>query len=219
MFKLLLCWRYLRTRWIAIASIVSVMLGVATMIVVNSVMSGFSNEMQNRLHSILSDVVIESHSLTGFPDPHWYMEQIRSTCGEDIAGMTPIVAVPAMLSFQYGGSWITQPVQLVGIDEKTQQDAGDFGQFLQHPANREALSFALRPSGYDAQDIPDQAPGQSRPALTNAGWAHRRRVAAHKAWEEEQMRKQQALQAPPAAPPADTANNNPVAKNDATAEG
>ncbi len=38
MYKYLLCWRYLRTRWIALASIVSVTLGVATMIVVNAVM-------------------------------------------------------------------------------------------------------------------------------------------------------------------------------------
>ncbi len=45
MYKLLLCWRYLRTRWIALASVVSVTLGVATMIVVNAVMAGFSYEM------------------------------------------------------------------------------------------------------------------------------------------------------------------------------
>ena len=44
MYKYLLCWRYLRTRYIALASIISVMLGVATMIVVNSVMAGFSDE-------------------------------------------------------------------------------------------------------------------------------------------------------------------------------
>ena len=42
MYKYLLCWRYLKTRYIALASVVSVMLGVATMIVVNSVMAGFS---------------------------------------------------------------------------------------------------------------------------------------------------------------------------------
>ena len=50
MYKLLLCWRYLRTRYIALASIVSVMLGVATMIVVNAVMEGFTHEMQDRIH-------------------------------------------------------------------------------------------------------------------------------------------------------------------------
>jgi lipoprotein-releasing system permease protein len=66
MYKLLLCWRYLRTRWIALASVISVTLGVATMIVVNAVMAGFSHEMQTRIHGILSDLVFESHSLSGF---------------------------------------------------------------------------------------------------------------------------------------------------------
>ena len=42
MYRWLLCFRYLRTRYIALASIISVTLGVATMIVVNSVMEGFS---------------------------------------------------------------------------------------------------------------------------------------------------------------------------------
>ena len=43
MYKLMLAWRYLRTRYIALASIVSVTLGVATLVVVNSVMSGFTH--------------------------------------------------------------------------------------------------------------------------------------------------------------------------------
>ena len=73
MYKILLCWRYLRTRWIALASVISVTLGVATMIVVNSVMAGFSHEMQTRIHGILSDIVFESHSLSGFQDPQWHI--------------------------------------------------------------------------------------------------------------------------------------------------
>ena len=77
MYKILLCWRYLRTRYIALASITSVMLGVATMIVVNSVMEGFTAEMQNRIHGILSDVVFESHSMEGFPDPEAHMARIH----------------------------------------------------------------------------------------------------------------------------------------------
>ena len=45
MYKLLLCWRYLRTRFLAIICIASVMLGVATLIVVNGVMGGFSTKL------------------------------------------------------------------------------------------------------------------------------------------------------------------------------
>ena len=60
MYKLLLCQRYLRTRYIALASIISVTLGVATMIVVNAVMAGFSSEMRMRIQGILSDIIIET---------------------------------------------------------------------------------------------------------------------------------------------------------------
>ena len=81
MYKLLLCWRYLRTRYIALASIVSVMLGVATMIVVNAVMEGFTHEMQDRIHGILSDLVFESVSLDGFPDADRRMAEIRKVAG------------------------------------------------------------------------------------------------------------------------------------------
>jgi len=89
MYKLLLCWRYLCTRYIALASIISVMLGVATMIVVNSVMSGFASEMQNRIHGIVSDVVFEARSLDGMPDAQFHEEQIRRVAGDQIEAMSP----------------------------------------------------------------------------------------------------------------------------------
>jgi lipoprotein-releasing system permease protein len=183
MYKFLLCWRYLRTRYIALASIVSVTLGVWTMIVVNSVMAGFSHEMHTRLHSILSDIVFEAHTLEGFPDPQWHMQQIRNVAGDAIAGMTPTVTVPAMLSFQYGGNWVTRPVQLIGVDEKTQAEAGDFSQYLQHPENRKNFNFDLRQDGYGAGDVrPESNP---RDDLREAGWRRRQQV----------MRRQIALEA------------------------
>ena len=93
MYKLLLCTRYLRTRFIALASIISVMLGVATMIVVNSVMAGFSTEMRFRLHGLLSDVLVETFSLDGEWDPNRHMQLIQQAAGEDIAAMSPTVEV------------------------------------------------------------------------------------------------------------------------------
>jgi lipoprotein-releasing system permease protein len=188
MYKLLLCWRYLRTRWIALASVVSVTLGVATMIVVNAVMAGFSHEMQTRIHGILSDIVFESHSLSGFQDPEWHMQEIRRAAGDDIAGMTPTVAVPAMLSFQVRGQWITRQVMFIGIDAQTHANVSDFGGFLQHPANRQQLSFDLRDGGYDTQEQAGED-GPLRPALENAGWPHRReRVEQERIWREQQRR-------------------------------
>ncbi len=78
MYKYLLCWRYLRTRYIALASVVSVMLGVATMIVVNSVMAGFSEKMRDRLHGVLADVVVESRDLDGFRNADEVMARIKA---------------------------------------------------------------------------------------------------------------------------------------------
>lgn len=169
MYVLLLCRKYLTTRYIALASVVSVMLGVATMIVVNSVMKGFSVEMQARIHGVLSDVIFEAHSLEGFMDPEWHMNEIRKAAGEHIAGMTPTVVVPAMLSYKVQRQWVTQPVQLIGIDEKTQAAASDFGRFLQHPENQKQLSFELRRGGYGV--------GPRSETLEEAGWAHRVRQA------------------------------------------
>lgn len=66
MYKLLLCTRYLQTRYLAFVCIVSVMLGVATLIVVNAVMSGFSTKLKDRLHGVLSDVVVDTDRPDGF---------------------------------------------------------------------------------------------------------------------------------------------------------
>ena len=181
MYKLLLCWRYLRTRWIALASIVSVTLGVATMIVVNSVMEGFRNEMQQRIHGILSDLVFESNSLAGFYDADWHMDQIRQVAGDYIEGMTPTVVVPAMLSYEFNGSSITRAVQLIGIDERTQSQVGDFCNYLQHPSNRERISFQLRDGGYDVIDHQAGPDAPPRPDMAEAGWTHRRKWVGRQA--------------------------------------
>ena len=174
MYKFLLCWRYLRTRYIALVSIVSVTLGVATMIVVNSVMAGFTHEMQDRIKGILSDLVFESHSMEGFHDAQFHMNEIRKIAGDKIAGMTPCVVVPAMLSFRVGGNWVTRQVNLIGVDEATHSQVSDFGCYLQHPDNREKLSFNLHDGGYDTRDHQAGAEGADRSQMRAAGWQHRR---------------------------------------------
>lgn len=179
MYKLLLCWRYLRTRYIALASIVSVMLGVATMIVVNAVMEGFTHEMQDRIHGILSDIVFESQGLDGFPDADKRMAEIREVAGDYISGMSPTVHVPAMLGYNVGSEFITRQVMLIGVDEATYARVSDFGEFLQHPGNREQLDFNLREEGYDTVDhqATDSAKVLPRLQMADSGWKHRREMS------------------------------------------
>jgi lipoprotein-releasing system permease protein len=132
MYKVLLCSRYLRTRYIALASIISVMLGVATMIVVNSVMAGFSSEMRERIHGILADMVLESMSMDGNPDPERQMKIIKEVAGDYIEAMSPTVEVYGLLSFRYGGQYIPRPVTIIGIDPASKARVGTLVDHLEN---------------------------------------------------------------------------------------
>jgi lipoprotein-releasing system permease protein len=179
MYKLLLCWRYLRTRYIALVCIVSVMLGVATMIVVNSVMAGFTHEMQARINGMLGDLIFESHSMDGVADAEAHMRKIREVAGDDILGMSPTVHVPALMYIDINQQLLTRQITLVGIDENTYSTVSAFGQYLQHPENREHLEFALRNNGYDVYDhqVPDQSEQKPRLQMEQAGWKYRQQKA------------------------------------------
>ena len=124
MYKLLLCLRYLRTRYIALASIISVTLGVATMIVVNSVMAGFTTEMKDRIRGLLADVVIETHSLQGHPNPDALIARAMSAAPGMIEAATPTVEMYGVMSFNYMGEPIHRPVQLIGIDPRGKAKVG-----------------------------------------------------------------------------------------------
>src|SRR6185295_581660 len=100
MYKLFLCLRYLRTRFIALASVVSVTLGVATLIVVNSVMGGFATEMRSRVKGVLADIIVEGGGVFGFNRVDEFMDQIRRSPAIDkIAAMTPIVETFGLFMF------------------------------------------------------------------------------------------------------------------------
>lgn len=164
MYKLLLSWRYLRTRFIAIASIVSVTLGVATLIVVNSVMSGFISEMKNRLHGILSDIEMAAPGLGEIEWPDAHLDQIHDTLGEDVLATTKVVRVPALLNFQFNGRQFTQQIMLWGIDEESFGKVSDFLPYLTNRNKQTALNFQLEESGYDSK-------------LGECGWPYRREKA------------------------------------------
>lgn len=192
MYKFLLTWRYLLTRYIALVSVISVTLGVATMIVVNAVMLGFSKEMENRMHGVLSDVTISAwSSLRGFDDVDQRLKDAYAAAGDLIEAVTPTVSTQALLNFELsGGEVVTKPVELIGIDTVTQEKVTAISQYLQHPANRHALSFDLREEGYDLVNPLAGKNGVERPLLATAGWVHRRQEAKYERFREEQERRQ-----------------------------
>ncbi|MEM6689952.1 MAG: FtsX-like permease family protein [Planctomycetota bacterium] len=168
MYRFLLCFRYLKTRYIALASVISVTLGVATLIVVNSVMAGFSAEMHDRLHGLASDILIECHSSNGLPNVEHHVDTIHQVCGDKLDGVSVSVHVPAMLGIQHGDDMMTRHVNLVGIDAKTYDEVSHFGRYLLHPENQKHASFDLRETGY----------GPDREFFPHAGWAYRRERVA-----------------------------------------
>lgn len=161
MYKLLLSWRYLKTRFIALASVVSVTLGVATLIVVNGVMAGFIDEMQDRLHGILSDVEIASPGLGEIGWPELHVREIERVVGDDLEAVTYVVRVPALLNFESHGRQWTQQVILLGIDERTFGDVTDFHPYLTNQQKRSQFDFQLEESGYPEK-------------VGVAGWEYRR---------------------------------------------
>src|SRR3954454_7639799 len=96
--------------------IVSVMLGVATLIVVNSVMGGFSTKLRDRLHMLLSDIALDSWDYNGFPDPQGKMARIRNDefLNKRIRAMTPTLEIFAMIQFNYNDWPIARQVRLIG---------------------------------------------------------------------------------------------------------
>jgi lipoprotein-releasing system permease protein len=173
-YKLLLCWRYLLTRYLALACIISIMLGVATLIVVNSVMSGFSTKLKQRLHGLLSDVLVESAAFDGMDDPDGKMQRIwNSPVGDKIEAMTPTIEVLGLFQARcFGQEMAPRAVHLIGVNAQARARVGGFKEFLTDPRNQVDPSFEIRPEARQRHDqfypplprnwneIPEPLPGQ-----------------------------------------------------------
>ncbi|WP_437227113.1 ABC transporter permease [Planctomicrobium sp. SH661] len=145
MYKFLLANRYLRTRFIALASVISVTLGVATMIVVNSVMSGFSSQMRERIHATLGDVMVESTSMDGTTDPRELLEKVEKLAGPYIEAVTPTVEIYGMMSFRWMGQDIYRLVTLVGIVPDSKNEVSPLAQYLMSRQEIKEDDVVVRP--------------------------------------------------------------------------
>ncbi len=163
MYRWLLCLRYLQTRYLAFICIVSVMLGVATLIVVNAVMSGFSTKLKDRLHGLLSDVVIDTSRMDGFVQcdaqgyplfdaegrtipltPEEMIRRIQASAVADrIVAITPTMEVFAIMRFRVGVEEMTKPIRLIGIDPVGRAAVGGFREYLVRQKHETHPSFAL----------------------------------------------------------------------------
>ena len=168
-YKLLLCVRYLQTRYLAFICIVSVMLGVATLIVVNSVMSGFSTKLKDRLHGMLSDIVVDTDRIDGLyvferkeipdgvPMRPLNTDQIcdlimASPVGERIEAIAPTIEVFAIMQFPHHGQTQTKPIRLIGVDPTRRAAVGGFSEYLVRQRGAVNPSFELTPEALQLHD-------------------------------------------------------------------
>lgn len=102
--EFLIAWRYLKSKRkegfisvIAIFSFIGIMIGVATLIVVMSVMNGFRYELINRILGINAHLTIYSHSHQ-IADYEKILDEIKKISG--VKFVNPLVESQAMLSSQ-----------------------------------------------------------------------------------------------------------------------
>ncbi len=108
-FERMVAGRYLRARKgerfvsiIAIFSLVGIALGVATLIVVTSVMSGFQAELVSRILGVNGHITVEAYAGQKVTDYQPVVDKIRSL--PDVASATPVLDGQALLSKEGGGS-------------------------------------------------------------------------------------------------------------------
>jgi lipoprotein-releasing system permease protein len=149
-YKLILCLRYLRTRYLAFLCVGSVMLGVATLIVVNSVMAGFSDKLKSHLNGLSSDVTVRTESAGGFPLETEEIERRLkgSAAGRYVEATSPTVECYALLQFQVrtrSGEVIpiVKHVRVIGIDPTRHAKVGRFAEYLTDCQDRPADCFTM----------------------------------------------------------------------------
>src|SRR3954452_22919489 len=108
-FERMVAGRYLRARKderfvsiIAIFSLIGIALGVATLIVVTSVMSGFQVELVSRILGVNGHITVEAYAGQKLGDYQPLVAQVRSL--PDIASVTPMLDGQALLSTEGGGA-------------------------------------------------------------------------------------------------------------------
>ncbi len=142
--EFLIAWRYLKSKRkegfisvIAIFSFVGIMIGVATLIVVMSVMNGFRHELVNRILGINSHLTVYSHAHQ-IADYEKLLEEIQKIDGVKFAN--PLVESQAMFSVPGKNSGgMVKGVKLSDLKNKTLISENITAGNIENLANKNAV--------------------------------------------------------------------------------
>ncbi|MBM4055171.1 MAG: FtsX-like permease family protein [Planctomycetes bacterium] len=124
MYKLFICFRYLRSRKISFFAIAGVAVGVMTLIVVLSVMNGFDQELRSRIRGTLTHIIITKGGMYGLENYQQVMEKIKTT--KHVSACAPFVEGPALIKIRGRKEF----VYFKGIDPLAEATVGDFNSFI-----------------------------------------------------------------------------------------
>jgi len=130
MYKLFMALRYLRAHRIIYFSIAGVAIGIMVMIVVTSVMGGFSRDIQKRIRGVQSHILVRGLSYQDtFANHDELAKRIRGV--PRVTGCAPRLEYLAWLTLsgvgdRTGGQAGRFPdVQVLGIDPEQEQGTGE----------------------------------------------------------------------------------------------
>lgn len=124
MYKIFLAWRYLLSRKIIFLAIGGIAVGVMALIVVTSVMGGFTSEMLERIKGTTAHLNITSQESYFIDDAPKIMEEIKKVDG--VVAYAPRLEWGALL-----GGGLTF-VQIIGIEPRMENQVNKYEKYLLH---------------------------------------------------------------------------------------
>src|SRR5271170_2759655 len=122
-FELLLALRYLRPKRtfvsiITLISVIGVMLGVAVLIIVISVMSGFDHDLKEKIFGFQSHLMISGADDATLKN-YAAIEDIVSS-NKNVVGVSPIIVGPELVQHVVGTNKLNALPYLRGVDPQTE---------------------------------------------------------------------------------------------------
>lgn len=139
MYKLFMALRYLRAHRILYFSIAGVAFGLMTLVVVTSVMGGFSRDLRSRIRGMSAHFVV-----TPFPSQYWFADYER--LAEEIRKVPHVKGCAPRLEY---ASWLGRSgnfddVQIVGVLPEAEDTISDLRSYFQKGTKR---SFDFQDDG------------------------------------------------------------------------
>jgi lipoprotein-releasing system permease protein len=134
--------RYLRSKRLVIFSIAGVAVGVMALIVVLSVMQGFSRELRASIRGMLSDMVILHTDIRGFEN----YEEVMKIAEEEtphIEAAAPYLESLALMRVKAGDQPVSKMCWFRGVVPEREERVRKFRRFLQNKKDDNPVDFKL----------------------------------------------------------------------------